>query len=212
MCKIIPFTTAISPLQPSAPMFVANGYATVSVELLKNYWTQKGFPVTNNIFVVSLLAPKEDGLAPVFTTAGSLCRHNDECKQFTQVHQSRLLESIASFTKANFSSVLNGKTIFVDGTGEDIAIIAAPCNQGVYIAAWLNELSDIFLARQMLAFALYCFAAMNSVYPSGDIKDEKLHLVYQKVPNDLRLGLDKETATQVLTEYSMRCLTPPRQR
>jgi hypothetical protein len=53
----------------------------------------------------------------------------------------------------------------------------------------------------MLAFMLYCFAAMNCSEASGEIRDKKLWETYFKVQNDLRLGLDKTTARRVLTEY-----------
>ena len=201
MCKILKFPTTPTTQSTNAPTSVAaNGYATVSSELLKEYWVAEGFPVTDNLFAAGLLEFNEDGsMKPAATMSGGLCQ-NDSKREFAKMYQPIMLNELGSFAKK--CCLQSDSAIIIDGSDDGkTALIAAPSDRGIYVAVWFTLSADIYLARQMLAFMLYCFAAMNCSECTGEIKDRKLWETYFKVQNDLRLGLDKTTARRVLTEY-----------
>ena len=203
MCKILKFPTTPTTQSTNTPTSVAaNSYATVSSELLREYWLAEGFPITDNLFAAGLLEFNEDGsMKPAATMSGGLC-HNNSKREFAEKHQPIMLAKLASFAKKCCLQSDSDSAIIIDGSDDrKTALIAAPSDRGMYVAVWFTESADIYLARQMLAFMLYCFAAMNCSECTGEIKDRKLWETYSKVQNDLRLGLDKTTARRVLTEY-----------
>lgn len=206
MCKIIQFPTKTAPTtqQTSISTSAANSYAAISSELLKKYWVAEGFPATNNLFATGLLAQSEDGsMRPIATMSGSLCskEHSEsvtECSEFIAENQPKMLNRLSSFVKTHYLS----NAIVIDSSDDGTTVLmVAPSDRGIYVAAWFTEEGNVYLAKRMATFMLYCFAAMNCKNPSGEVRDTKLEKSYREVQDDLSLGLDRATARHVLAEY-----------
>ncbi len=65
-------------------------------------------------------------------------------------------------------------------------IMAARCNKGYIVAGWLNSNADGDISKQMLAYIMMNFAALNSFGTNADgtLKEQ----AYDTIPTDSRLG------------------------
>ena len=128
--------------------------------------------------------------------------HTKNATKFVREHQDELKQAITDFSEANHRIVYrNNKTILQTENDQPIALIAAPSDRGIIVGGWYNSQCDTDVSTQMLAYIMFCFAALNRT----DIM-LKEH-AYHTLPYDTRYGkfdanVARETALTAIAKIA----------
>ena len=115
-------------------------------------------------------------------------------------HSPELLDTLVSFSIAEVTTAKRAnKTILHVSSDEHIVTIAVACDRGAIVGGWYNSDADSDIGKQMLAYILYSFAALNGTGQTADtILKER---AYDTIPRDSRYGkFDVNIAQTTLIE------------
>jgi len=164
--------------------------------IVENFLIDKFFSTLNSHSTDLYLVRLYRGQSPCTLMYGSCVGNSSKlsAKEANQKYGAELTYGVGAFAAIADQKVTSNR-VYIQTTGR-VTIMASRCDKGFIIAGWHNSNADSDISKQMLAYVMMNFAALNAFGAHPD-KELRMH-TYDTIPTDSRLGtFDSKEAKQI---------------